>query len=277
MPSPLKFTKMHALGNDFVVIDGISQKCQPLPAWITHYADRHVGIGFDQLLLVEKSDIADFKYRIFNADGTEVSQCGNGARCLAQFLRETGLTDKTQLSIETRNGMLKLYLKDAGHITVDMGLPRLAPASIPFSATESALTYSLKTSLGEYAVGIVSMGNPHCVLRVDTIEHAPVLELGSVICHHPQFPEQTNVGFMVYHDAQHIGLRVYERGVGETLACGSGACAAVVWGRLQKMLEQDVRVSLPGGDVHVSWTGNPNDPVYLTGSAVTVFQGVITA
>lgn len=274
----LNFTKMHGLGNDFVVIDGINQNVAPEPAWIRRLADRHFGIGCDQVLLVEASDRpdADFRYRIFNADGSEVEQCGNGARCFARFVRDRGLTDKTDLRVITSAGLLRLQVQADGQVAVDMGQPRLEPAEIPFFATERACRYSIAADGVELEVGVVSMGNPHAVLVVDDVDRAPVAHLGPLLERHGRFPQRANVGFMQIVAPDRIRLRVFERGTGETLACGSGACAAVVVGRLWGLLWPNVRVELPGGELTIHWAGE-GESVILTGPAMTVFEGWIEA
>lgn len=273
---PLEFTKMHGLGNDFVVIDAINQPVSLTPEQLRLLADRHLGIGFDQLLLVEAatSPTADFRYRIFNADGGEVGQCGNGARCFMQFVHEQGLSDKTTLRVETAGGPLQLTRSAAGQITVDMGVPRLEPAEIPFIAAARDITYSLDANDLRLEIAAVSMGNPHAILLVDAVDSAPVAELGPLIENHPRFPERVNVGFMEIVDADTIRVRVYERGAGETRACGSGACAAVVAGRLLERLSATVKVLLNGGELVVSWVG-AGHPVLMTGPATTVYQGRI--
>lgn len=273
---PLEFTKMHGLGNDFVVIDAINQAVSLTPEQLRLLADRHLGIGFDQLLLVETatSPGADFRYRIFNADGGEVGQCGNGARCFMQFVHEQGLSDKTTLQVETAGGPLQLTRSAAGQITVDMGVPRLEPAEIPFIAPARDITYALDANNVRLEIAAVSMGNPHAVLLVDAVDSAPVEELGPILENHPRFPERVNVGFMEIVDADTIRVRVYERGAGETRACGSGACAAVVAGRLLERLSARVKVLLNGGELVVSWAG-AGHPVLMTGPATTVYQGRI--
>ena len=272
----LEFTKMHGLGNDFVVIDAINQSVFLTPEQIQQLADRHRGIGFDQLLLVETASTAaaDFRYRIYNADGGEVGQCGNGARCFMQFVHDHGLTRKDILAVETLGGPLQLSREADGQVTVDMGMPRLEPADIPFLAATRDMIYPIDVKDGSIDISAVSMGNPHAVIRVDAIEHAPVAELGPLLESHARFPERVNVGFMEIVDADNIRLRVYERGAGETLACGSGACAAVVAGRLQECLSARVKVLLNGGELVVSWAGE-GQPVLMTGPATTVYQGRI--
>ena len=270
----INFTKMHGLGNDFVVIDAINQSIDLGPEQVRQLADRHLGIGCDQLLLVEPAvgAQADFRYRIFNADGSEVGQCGNGARCFMQFLREQGLTEKTQLQVETASGPLQLIQQPNGQITVDMGVPRLEPAEIPFLAERRDSRYALDVLDQQLEIAALSMGNPHAVLRVDDIDTAAVATLGPAIEQHARFPERVNVGFMQVLSGEAIRLRVYERGAGETLACGSGACAAVVAGQLQGWLAEQVKVVLNGGELVVSWAGI-GQPVLMTGPATTVYQG----
>jgi diaminopimelate epimerase len=272
----LNFTKMHGLGNDFIVIDAINQAVSLTPQQVQQLADRHFGIGCDQLLLVEAATSieADFRYRIYNADGGEVEQCGNGARCFMQFVRDQGLTDKSQLQVETLGGPLQLIQQSDGRITVDMGVPRLEPADIPFTAAQRERTYVLEILDRQFEIAAISMGNPHAVLLVDDIENAPVARIGAALERHPRFPERVNVGFMQIVDDKHIRLRVFERGAGETLACGSGACAAVVAGRLWERLSESVKVVLNGGELVVSWAGE-GQPVLMTGPATTVYQGRI--
>lgn len=263
---------MHALGNDFMVIDGVRQQFQPNPQLIAVWANRHTGIGFDQLLLIEKANNpdADFIYRIFNADGSEVAQCGNGARCIAKFLHDEKLTTKNPIRVETLAGILELKLENDDQVTVDIGTPIFEPEKIPFIAEKPAIKYTLDNT----EICALSVGNPHCVLVVKNVDAAPVQELGSVLTKHQRFPQQTNVGFMEIVNHHHIRLRVYERGVGETLACGSGACAAVVAGRLLNLLDTKVTVELPGGHLTVTWQGEKSS-VFLTGPAVTVFRGYV--
>jgi diaminopimelate epimerase len=272
----LNFTKMHGLGNDFVVIDAITQSVALTPAQVRHIADRRRGVGCDQLLLVEASERADsqFRYRIFNADGGEVEQCGNGARCFALFVRARGLTDARRIPVYTGAGHLELLVHDDDSVTVDMGVPRLEPAEIPFAAANRAPRYSLSVDGESHEIGAVSMGNPHAVLQVEDVANAPVASLGASIETHPRFPARVNVGFMQIIDRSHIRLRVFERGAGETLACGTGACAAVVVGRLQGLLDETVTIELPGGNLVVSWAGE-NEPVLMTGPATFVFEGTI--
>ncbi len=272
----INFTKMHGLGNDFVVIDAINQYVALNAEQIRQLSDRHFGIGFDQLLLVEKpaSANADFKYRIFNADGSEVAQCGNGARCFARFVRDKQLTDKDEIRVDTNSGQLLLHLDEDDLVTVNMGVPRHAPDEIPMLVEEESRYYTVAVNGTERAFGAVSMGNPHAVLQVNDLKTAPVAELGSELERHPVFPERANIGFMQVVDRQHIKLRVFERGTGETLACGSGACAAVVIGIEHNLLDHDAFVELPGGELKISWSGR-GEPVFMTGPAVTVFDGTL--
>jgi diaminopimelate epimerase len=272
----LEFTKMHGLGNDFVVIDAIRQSVNLTPSQVRALADRHFGIGCDQLLLVEAATTpdTDFRYRIFNTDGGEVGQCGNGARCFMQFVHEQGLTDKTRVRVETLNGALELLRGSDGLITVDMGVPRFTPAEIPFTAPAEDTRYSLDLGDQRIEIGAVSMGNPHAVLCVEDISNAPVAEIGPRIENHERFPERVNAGFMQIVDRGTVRLRIYERGAGETLACGSGACAAAVIGQRWGKLDSTTRVILNGGELVVSWPGS-GSPVMMTGPATTVYQGRI--
>lgn len=272
----IKFSKMQGIGNDFVVIDGFSQPINLTTEQIRLLADRHFGIGCDQLLLVEKpTNIqADFRYRIFNADGGEVEQCGNGARCFVRFVHEQKLTDKTQICVETANGLIYPKLEDNGLVTVNMGAPKFEPQQIPFISDKLSLTYPL--SIGSEAVEIstVSMGNPHAVIIVENIDNAPLQTQGPLIENHPQFPQRVNAGFMQIMNQHEIKLRVFERGAGETLACGTGACAAAVAGMRLGKLQSPVKVAMRGGELNISWDGN-NTPVMMTGPAVKVFKGEI--
>ncbi|AFL74333.1 diaminopimelate epimerase [Thiocystis violascens] len=272
----LRFTKMHGLGNDFVVFDAIRQRVDLDPATIRRLADRRFGIGCDQILLVEPPRLAgtDFHYRIFNADGSEVEQCGNGARCFARFVRDQGLSDRDEIPVGTAAGAIRLYLAPDGQVRVDMGPPELTPERIPFQADTSSPTYDLEVAGETLTIGAASMGNPHAVLLVEDVETAPVARLGPLIESHPRFPRRVNVGFMQILTPAHIRLRVHERGAGETLACGTGACAAVVSGRLRGLLDTRARVSLPGGDLMIEWRGL-SQTVWMTGPAETVFQGEI--
>lgn len=272
----IQFTKMHGLGNDFVVIDAISQTVSLNPAQIRFIADRHFGVGCDQLLVVEKpvSANADFKYRIFNADGSEVAQCGNGARCFARFVRDKNLTAKNEIIVDTDAGQLVLQLNDDGLVTVNMGIPRFAPEQVPLQASLEAKVYQLNIDNINVSFGAVSMGNPHVVLNVADVVTAPVNELGAKLESHGFFPQRANIGFMQVVDRNNINLRVFERGAGETMACGSGACAAVVIGIEQNLLDENVNVTLPGGHLRIHWQGR-GKPVFMTGPAVSVFEGLI--
>ena len=272
----IKFTKMHGLGNDFVVIDMINQLITLTNSQVCTLADRHLGIGCDQLLLVERSDThgVDFRYRIFNADGSEVQQCGNGARCFARFVRDKGLTNKSEIIVETASGIITLYIEDHEMVRVNMGVPNFDPASLPFHMPHESLVYELELDGGLQPIGAVSMGNPHVVLEVPDIDHAPVDELGLRLESHPLFPERVNVGFMQRLGKDHIRLRVYERGAAETQACGTGACAAVAIGHRWGLLSDEVTVSLPGGDLLIRWAGE-GEALWMIGPATTVFEGTI--
>ena len=270
----LRFTKMHGLGNDFVVFDGISQTVALTPEQCRRIADRHFGVGCDQILLVEPPtrDNVDFRYRIFNADGGEVEQCGNGARCFVRFVHDHGLTDKDMIRVETASGVIEPRLLDSGQVRVDMGAPRFAPTDVPFTAESEAPTYALKIGQHVLDVAVLSMGNPHAVLRVNDLDSAPVDILGPAIESHARFPQRVNAGFMQVLTPHDIRLRVYERGAGETLACGTGACAAAVAGIRQGWLKSPVSVHTRGGDLIIEWAG-AGQPVYMTGPAETVFEG----
>ncbi len=272
----IEFTKMHGLGNDFVVIDAINQPIDLSQQEIRFIANRRFGVGCDQLLLVEKptSELAEFRYRIFNADGGEVEQCGNGARCFARFVVDKGLTYNNEIPVETASGHIVLKLEDNGEVTVNMGVPRFEPSSLPFDAQQQALSYTLETTQGEVEIAAVSMGNPHAVLQVDDIDQAAVEILGPEIESHSRFPQRVNVGFMQIVSADKIRLRVYERGAAETLACGTGACAAVAAGIQQGKLSESVKVGLPGGELVIRWP-HPDEPLYMTGPATSVFEGKI--
>ncbi|MBN8764845.1 MAG: diaminopimelate epimerase [Thiobacillus sp.] len=272
----LRFTKMHGLGNDFVVFDGVTQTVALSPEQCRRIADRHFGVGCDQILLVEQPtrDDVDFRYRIFNADGGEVEQCGNGARCFVRFVHEKGLTAKTAIRVETASGVIEPRLLANGQVTVDMGAPRFAPADIPFAAEAEALTYPLTVGQHVIEIAALSMGNPHAVLRVNDLDSAPVDILGAAIEAHARFPQRVNAGFMQVLTPHDIRLRVYERGAGETLACGTGACAAAVAGIRQGWLQSPVSVHTRGGDLVIEWAGK-GQPVYMTGAAETVFEGEI--
>lgn len=273
----IRFTKMHGLGNDFAVFDAVNQAVAFDTTLVRRLADRHEGIGFDQLLIVESyaGEEAEFRYRIFNADGSEVEHCGNGARCFARFVYEQGLTQKTTIPVMTESGRIVLDLTPDGQVTVNMGVPRLEPAEIPFIFQERQMLYTVEIGQDSVQLAAVSMGNPHAVLQVTDMETAPVESLGAILESHPLFPKRVNVGFMQVLDFDHIRLRVFERGVGETRACGTGACAAVVAGRLQGLLAEKVQVELPGGRLQIAWQGE-GQPVYMTGPATTVYTGTVT-
>lgn len=272
----LKFSKMQGLGNDFVVLDGVRQSVNLSTDQLRFVANRNFGIGCDQILLVEAATQTgvDFRYRIFNADGSEVEQCGNGARCFARFVHDVGLTDKSEIRVETQKGIIAPRLEADGNVTVDMGLPRFLPKEIPFIHDEDVVIYSLDVADETLEISVVSMGNPHAVQVVDNVDHAPVADHGPLIENHSQFPQRVNAGFMQIIDTHSIRLRVFERGSGETLACGTGACAAAVTGIRRGLLASPVKVSTRGGDLNIAWAG-PGTPVLMTGPAVTVFSGEI--
>ena len=271
----LKFTKMHGTGNDFVVIDGVRQHISLSPEQLRLLADRHFGVGCDQILLVEKSrhKEADFRYRIFNADGGEVEQCGNGARCFVRFVHDRGLTSKREIVVETGSGLISPRLEEDGRVTVNMGAPIFDPERIPFAGL-GAVSEPLEVAGETLEISALSMGNPHAVQVVADIEHAPVAKLGPLIEQHPRFPKRVNAGFMQVKDRSHIRLRVYERGAGETLSCGTGACAAVVAGIRRGLLDSPVSVATRGGLLTIAWNGE-DTPVLMTGPAITVFEGEI--
>lgn len=272
----LRFTKMHGLGNDFVVIDAVSQAVALTSEQVRFLADRRFGVGCDQLLIVERPTQpgVDFRYRIFNADGGEVEQCGNGARCFVRFVVDKHLTDKREISVETKSGIIAPRLVEGGLVTVDMGVPALESARVPFVSDSDAVVQPLEVAGRTLAITAVSMGNPHAVQVVADVDTAPVAELGPLIEHHPRFPARVNAGFMQVVDAHAIRLRVFERGAGETLACGTGACAAVVAGIQRELLASPVRVETRGGELSIAWAG-PGTPVMMTGPAVSVFEGEI--
>ncbi len=273
----LKFTKMHGAGNDFVVFNGVHQRVQLAPEQLRLLADRHIGVGCDQILLVETAQHpeADFRYRIFNADGDEVEQCGNGARCFMRFVHDQGLTHKREIVVETKSGLITPRLEDNGQITVNMGTPIFEAARIPFLGEDDAIIQALEVAGETVQITALSMGNPHAVQVVNDVEHAPVSMQGALIENHPRFPQRVNAGFMQIMDRNHIKLRVYERGVGETLSCGTGACAAVVAGIRRNLLDARVNVATHGGVLNIAWAGN-NAPVLMTGPAIAVFEGEIT-
>jgi len=273
----LRFTKMHGLGNDFVVVDAVRQDVNLTPEQVRFIADRHFGVGCDQLLIVEPppGPDVDFRYRIFNADGGEVEQCGNGARCFVRFVHQHGLSSKPEIRVQTASGVISPRLEDSGLVTVNMGVPVLDPARVPFRSETDAIVQALELDGGaRIAITAVSMGNPHAVQVVADVNTAPVQEFGPLIEHHPRFPARVNAGFMQILDTHRIRLRVFERGAGETLACGTGACAAVVAGVLRGLLETPVIVETRGGMLEIDWDG-PGTPVSMTGPAVSVFEGEI--
>ncbi|WP_028107915.1 diaminopimelate epimerase [Ferrimonas futtsuensis] len=272
----IHFSKMQGLGNDFMVIDAVTQNLYLSPEQIRRLGDRHFGVGFDQLLLVEPpyDPEQDFHYRIFNADGSEVENCGNGARCFARFVKMKGLTNKDQIGVSTKAGSLALRLGQENQVTVNMGTPNFEPGSLPFRANKVEKTYLLQTDDAVHLCGAVSMGNPHCVLKVDDLDTADVEGIGRSLSSHERFAKGVNVGFMQVLSERHIRLRVYERGAGETLACGTGACAAAVIGQHQGLLGEKVRVDLPGGTLHIEWPGQ-GKAVEMTGPAVHVYDGQI--
>ena len=273
----IRFTKMHGLGNDFVVLDAIRQDFVPTPAQARFLADRHFGVGCDQILVVERSATpgVDFRYRIFNADGGEVEQCGNGARCFVRFVHDQGLTDKREIRVETQSGLIAPRLEADGQVTVNMGAPRFQPAEIPFDSQTDAAVQPLDVDGVRIEISAVSMGNPHAVQVVADVDAAPVAEQGPRIETHPRFPRRVNAGFMQVVGRHAIRLRVYERGAGETLACGTGACAAAVAGIRRGLLSSPVRVSMRGGELSITWAGASSDPVMMTGPATTVFTSEI--
>lgn len=271
----LKFTKMHGAGNDFVVLDGVRQKIELTTEQLRLLADRHFGVGCDQILLVEPTDNkeADFRYRIFNADGGEVEQCGNGARCFMRFVHDQKLTSKREIVVETHSGLIRPRLEDDGRVTVNMGTPIFDAARIPFEGS-GAISEPLKVADETVQISALSMGNPHAVQVVEDVEKAPVKELGALIEHHPRFPNRVNAGFMQVLDRRNLRLRVFERGAGETLSCGTGACAAAVAAIRRELVDSPVNVATRGGNLTITWNGN-DSPVQMTGPAITVFTGEI--
>ena len=272
----LRFTKMHGQGNDFVVIDAVRQQIALTAEQVRRIADRHFGVGCDQVLVVEKARTpdTDLRYRIYNADGGEVEQCGNGSRCFVRFVLDEGLTAKREIRVETASGVISPRLEDSGQVTVDMGAPRFAPAEVPFLAQHTKLVYPLDVAGAVIEVSVLSMGNPHAVHVVEDVERAPVATLGPLIERHAAFPKRVNAGFMQLVSRSHVKLRVWERGAGETLACGTGACAAVVAGIRRGLLDDTVTVTTRGGDLKIRWLGQGH-PVMMTGDAVRVFDGEI--
>ncbi|WP_445495433.1 diaminopimelate epimerase [Photorhabdus sp. SF281] len=272
----MQFSKMHGLGNDFMVVDAVTQNVYFSPELICRLADRHTGVGFDQLLIVEApyDPDLDFHYRIFNADGSEVAQCGNGARCFARFVRLKGLINKRDIKVSTQSGRMVLSITNDDQVCVNMGEPEFEPHLVPFRALKAEKTYILRVVEKTVLCGVVSLGNPHCVIQVADVETAEVGILGPALESHERFPERANIGFMQVLNRGHIRLRVYERGVGETQACGSGACAAVAIGIQQQLLDSHVQVDLPGGSLFICWEG-PGTPLYMTGPATHVYDGTI--
>ena len=272
----INFSKMHGLGNDFMVIDNVTESVFITNEQIKNMADRNFGVGFDQLLLVEPpyDPDLDFHYRIYNADGTEVGNCGNGARCFARFVRMKGLVNKHKIRVSTKGGKLTLFLDKDGSVTVNMGPARFDPKQVPFKANKAEQTYILRAAEQTFLCGVVSMGNPHCVISCDDVDAVDLETLGPLISNHERFPEQANVGFMQAIDKENIKLRVWERGVGETLACGTGACAAVAVGRQQKKLADEVKVQLRGGELKIRYKGQ-GDTIKMTGPATHVYDGKI--
>ena len=269
-----RFAKMHGLGNDFVVFDAVNQDLQLTAENIRKIADRKLGVGCDQVLIIHPATDAeiDFNYQIYNSNGEEVEQCGNGARCIGKFLALNGLTNKTSINIKTISGVYQIYLREDDMVTVNMGAPIFEPEKIPFSAAVSATSYQLDVDGEQVKIGAVSMGNPHAVLQVDNVKDAPVEILGPKLEKHSMFPNKANIGFMQVKSPQHIALRVYERHVGETSACGTGACAAVAVGQTQGLLDKNVTVDLPGGSLQIECE-NSAAPIMMTGPAVTSFEG----
>ncbi|MDX5630157.1 MULTISPECIES: diaminopimelate epimerase [unclassified Brenneria] len=272
----MQFAKMHGLGNDFMVVDAVTQNVYFSPELIRRLSDRHCGVGFDQLLVVEPpyDPELDFHYRIFNADGSEVAQCGNGARCFARFVRLKGLTNKRDIAVSTQTGRMILSVTEDDLVRVNMGEPNFEPQQIPFRAMKAEKTYIMRVEEHTVLCGVVSMGNPHCVMQVEEAATANVEVLGPLLESHERFPERANIGFMQIVDRNTVKLRVYERGAGETQACGSGACAAVAVGIQQDLLSSQVKVSLPGGDLDIHWDG-PGHPLFMTGPATHVYDGFI--
>ncbi len=272
----LSFTKMHGLGNDFVVLNGLHSPIQLSTEQIQYIADRRLGIGCDQLLMIESSEMSDvdIRYRIFNADGAEVEQCGNGVRCVGDYLRKRALIDGNSIRVETINGLVTIFFEENDQIRVDMGVPGFEPGDIPFAAVERQPIYPLSLDGGNIELMAVSIGNPHAVLIVDDVDNAPVATLGPAIQQHSKFPDSVNVGFMQILDSSHIRLRVYERGVGETLACGTGACGAVAGGINAGRLGNKVDVELMGGNLQISWAGE-GQVIWMSGPATNVYDGQI--
>lgn len=272
----IRFTKMHGLGNDFVMVDLITQRFKFNETLIRRLANRNTGIGFDQLLVVEtpSDPDMDFRYRIYNADGSEVEHCGNGARCFARFVRDKKLTGKHRIAVETAKGKAILHVREDNLVKVDMGVPEVAPEQIPFTADSQEVSYPIEVDGQTLQISAVSMGNPHGVLQVEDVDSAPVEHLGPLLERHERFPARANIGFMQVVNRNEIRLRVFERGAGETQACGTGACAAVAAGHRLGLLDADVDVHLPGGSLQISWQGG-DEPLFMTGPTATVFEGSI--
>jgi diaminopimelate epimerase len=276
----LRFTKMQGAGNDFVVIDAINQHFVMTAALARRLADRHFGIGCDQILLVEQSDSteADFRYRIFNADGGEVEQCGNGARCFVRFVHDQGLSARSEIRVQTRSGIITPRLEPDGEVTVNMGAPVFEPDRIPFRSASAVVVQDIEVAARQVPITALSMGNPHAVQVVEDVDTAPVATQGPLLERHERFPQRVNAGYMQIVDLHRIRLRVWERGAGETLACGTGACAAAVAGIRRGLLRSPVKVAMRGGELTVRWTGTENDlncAVWMTGPALSVFEGEI--
>jgi len=272
----MKFTKMHGLGNDFVVIDAVTQNVRITASMARRLADRHLGIGCDQVLVVEppSDKTLDFDYKIFNSDGGEVEQCGNGARCLARFIRDRNLSGKTTIQVKTMNRVISLTINKDKLVSVDMGIPGLEPSDVPIVHSTKSNTYAININNEQFDISAISMGNPHAVLFVDNVDSAPVSKIGQELQSHAQFPKQVNVGFAQVINRQHLKLRVYERGAGETRACGTGACAAAVAAIQQNRADSPLRIALTGGDLQVNWPGE-GQPLIMTGPAATSYHGRI--
>ena len=272
----MKFTKMHGLGNDFVVIDAVTQNVRVTASMARRLADRHLGIGCDQVLVVEppSDKTLDFDYKIFNSDGGEVEQCGNGARCLARFIRDRNLSGKNTIQVKTMNRIISLTINKDKLVSVDMGIPALEPSDVPIVESTKLTTYTININNEQFDISAISMGNPHAVLFVDNVESAPVSKIGQELQSHAQFPKQVNVGFAQVMNRQHLKLRVYERGAGETRACGTGACAAAVAAIQQDLADSPLRIALTGGDLQINWPGE-GLPLIMTGPAVTSYHGRI--
>lgn len=272
----MKFTKMHGLGNDFVVIDAVTQNVRVTASMARRLADRHLGIGCDQVLVVEppSDKTLDFDYKIFNSDGGEVEQCGNGARCLARFIRDRNLSGKNTIQVKTMNRIISLTINKDKLVSVDMGIPALEPSDVPIVESTKLTTYAININNEQFDISAISMGNPHAVLFVDNVESAPVSKIGQELQSHAQFPKQVNVGFAQVMNRQHLKLRVYERGAGETRACGTGACAAAVAAIQQDLADSPLRIALTGGDLQINWPGE-GLPLIMTGPAVTSYHGRI--